>query len=511
MALQAASSGLQQGLRKESFVIVVGAGIAGLQVGRALQKQEVPFVILEETGEVGGVWRSNYFGYAIQVQSVAYEFPEYPYPKDMHVPWWKFPDGKVVKEYVGRYTDHFGLRSSIRFNTKFLYATPNPSKDGRTGWKVEVRVGGEDGTIETLECSFLVIAKGMNNVPAIPKHYKDLEAFKGTLVVAKQLLEPSQFQGKNVLVIGGNKSAYGVAESVSAYANSTALLFRRAHWVIPYWVLGFLPMFVLYCRFCSWFQPPFYTVKGLDALVHKLLYPLKRCYEYILETSIRLTYGIKGDLVPTMGFFEDIGCPAGLAVGEKFYRAWREGKVKAVLGDVDRFLPNGVQLTDGRRMEGYDVAVLATGYCNTYDWVPPHVEQLLQVQEDGMYLYRHIIPPLVPGLGFVCCEAFSFNSMATAGVQAEWLGRLLGGKMALPSREDQLRDVEALKQWKRRTYLPSPKRGSTLSLHDIYYHDQLLRDMGYPHHVYVRRPAVSNPCVCVCACASACACVCVFV
>jgi hypothetical protein len=65
-------------------------------------------------------------------------------------------------------------------------------------------------------------------------------------------------------------------------------------------------------------------------------------------------------------------------------------------GDVDRFLPNGVQLTDGRRLEGYDVAVLATGYHTSYDWLPPDVQQRLQVQEDGMYLYRHIIPPLVP-------------------------------------------------------------------------------------------------------------------
>ncbi len=65
-------------------------------------------------------------------------------------------------------------------------------------------------------------------------------------------------------------------------------------------------------------------------------------------------------------------------------------------GDVDRFLPDGVQLTDGRRLEGFDVAVLATGYHTSYAWLPPHIQNQLQVQEDGLYLYRHIIPPLVP-------------------------------------------------------------------------------------------------------------------
>eukprot|EP00884_Botryococcus_braunii_P019302 jgi/Botrbrau1/6055/Bobra.0042s0035.1 len=479
-----------QDMRTDRYVIVVGAGVAGLQVGRALQKQNIPFLILEETAEVGGVWRSNYYGYSTQIQSVGYEFPEFPYPKDMRMPWWKFPTGREVKEYVERYTDHFGLRSSIRFCTKLLHAQPTSGPGGPgqeeagAGWLLEVQVGGEGGKIETLECSFLIIATGMFNLPAIPKHYKGLEAFKGDIVVARQFMQPSQFEGKSVLVLGGNKSAYGISENVAPSARRTALVFRRAHWVIPYWTLGVLPIFALFGRLCAWFQPPFYTVRGFQATLHRWLRPLKRCYEAFLELSMRLTNGVSGDLLPTVPLFKDTYCPAGFASGQGFYRAVRAGQIEPVLGDVDRFLANGVQLRDGRRLEGFEVAVLATGYHCSYEWLPPHIQHRLQVQEDGLYLYRHMIPPLVPGLAFISCEVYTFNSSATSGLQAEWIARAVAGTMKLPRTEEQQQDVEALKQWKRQTYPPGHKRASTLALHELHYHDQLMRDMGYSHYVH---------------------------
>jgi hypothetical protein len=66
------------------------------------------------------------------------------------------------------------------------------------------------------------------------------------------------------------------------------------------------------------------------------------------------------------------------------------------VGDVARFKPTGVQLIDGRTLEGFDAVVLATGYANDFSWLPPDVEQRLGVEEDGLYLYRHVLPPRVP-------------------------------------------------------------------------------------------------------------------
>jgi cation diffusion facilitator CzcD-associated flavoprotein CzcO len=47
-------------------VAIVGAGVAGLQQARALQKRSIPFTIFEAADDIGGVWRSNYAGFGAQ-------------------------------------------------------------------------------------------------------------------------------------------------------------------------------------------------------------------------------------------------------------------------------------------------------------------------------------------------------------------------------------------------------------------------------------------------------------
>ncbi len=55
-----------QATKKPGSVLIVGGGVAGLQTARALQKQGIDFTILERNDDVGGVWRDNYEGYALQ-------------------------------------------------------------------------------------------------------------------------------------------------------------------------------------------------------------------------------------------------------------------------------------------------------------------------------------------------------------------------------------------------------------------------------------------------------------
>lgn len=45
---------------------IVGAGVAGLQQARALQKRGIAFTVYEAADDIGGVWRSNYAGFGAQ-------------------------------------------------------------------------------------------------------------------------------------------------------------------------------------------------------------------------------------------------------------------------------------------------------------------------------------------------------------------------------------------------------------------------------------------------------------
>ena len=100
------------------------------------------------------------------------------------------------------------------------------------------------------------------------------------------------------------------------------------------------------------------------------------------------------------------------------------------------------------------------------------------MEEDGVYLYRHMLHPNVPNMVFIGCNAATFCSILTYGLQARWLGELIKGNHQLPSEDAMLREIEDMKQWKRRWMPFSHARGARIQLHMLHFHDELLRDFG---------------------------------
>ena len=98
-------------------------------------------------------------------------------------------------------------------------------------------------------------------------------------------------------------------------------------------------------------------------------------------------------------------------------------------------------------------------------------------EEDGFYLYRHILHPNVPNFAFIG-RASSFMSLTTYALQARWLADVIAKRIDLPSDQAASAAIEELKRWKRSWMPAGPARGSTLLLHMSQYHDELLRDIG---------------------------------
>ena len=122
--------------------------------------------------------------------------------------------------------------------------------------------------------------------------------------------------------------------------------------------------------------------------------------------------------------------------------------------------------------------VFGTGWKQDFSYLPPDVLGGLDLRPDGLYLYRHILHPTAPDLYWVGANVSTLSNTLTHSIQAYWLGKLFLGHHELPEQNEVYREVEMIRQWKE-TELPfRADRGATVMLHQLHYHDELLRDVG---------------------------------
>ncbi len=156
------------------------------------------------------------------------------------------------------------------------------------------------------------------------------------------------------------------------------------------------------------------------------------------------------------------------------------GRIKALRGEIARLAPEGVELASGAALP-CDVLICATGFGKSYRYLPPDAVAALDVQPDGLYLYRHVIPPAVADLAFVGSEVATISNIATHAIQAAWLTAVLTGRVQLPAQAEMAAEVAGVRAWKRSWMPETASRAGLVLLHQVHYHDRLLQDMAVPH------------------------------
>jgi phytoene dehydrogenase-like protein len=66
-------------VKSAKTVAIIGGGVAGLQAARAASGYGFKTVVFEQSTDIGGVWRSNYHNFGVQVPKEFYEFPDFPF------------------------------------------------------------------------------------------------------------------------------------------------------------------------------------------------------------------------------------------------------------------------------------------------------------------------------------------------------------------------------------------------------------------------------------------------
>lgn len=399
---------------------VIGAGSSGIAAAKALADRDIPFDCFEKSDRVGGNWvlgnrngmSSAYSTLHINTSRERMEYADFPMPKSYP----DFPRHDQIARYFEAYAEHFSLNEHITFQTGVEGVRRRP--DGV--WEVTLQHG------ERRSYDALLVANGHHWDPRWPEPPLP-GSFDGELIHSHGYHDPSQLQGRRVVVIGAGNSAMDIAVDASYHASSTTLVIRTGVHVVPKYILG----------------------RPLDAGVR----PSRIPFQWLLG-------GMQLVLRLTVGPMERYGLPhpdhrlgrTHPTVSTRILDRLAHGAITVKRG-VQRLDGAEVSYSDGSR-EPADLIVCCTGYKISF---PFFDEQLVAAPENRLVLYKRIFEPRYPGLYFVGFVQPWGAIMPLAELQGRLISDHLLGEYALPSQDAMLRDMQHMLRRQERRYLASKR------------------------------------------------------
>lgn len=370
-------------------VLVVGAGISGIDAGRHL-KTLLPgkrFAIIERAEGLGGTWRTHRFP-GIRSDSDLYTFGY----------GWKPWMGKTlatadqILAYLAEAVEEEGLTPHIRYGRTLLSADWSEA-DRR--WRLTVE---EEGAARRMTAKFLWMCQGYyDHLNGYMPDYPGRERFPGPVVHPQHWPADLDVAGRRVAVIGSGATAATLVPALAEEGAEVAVVQR---------------------------SPTYYYPKPLEHELAALLRPLDlppEQFHEIMRRRVMLEQAeltrrsreeaedVRAELLEAARAHLGNSCAVDphfspsyrpwrqrLAVipDGDLYRAIRAGKVEMVTGEIESFTETGIAMKDGTAVAA-DVIVSATG---------------LNLQMMGG------VPVSVDGRAFAFSEAWTHRGMLFTGL-----------------------------------------------------------------------------------------------
>lgn len=409
----------------DAEVCLIGAGPAGLAMGKALVDRAVDLDWFEKGSMVGGLWRIDNDNDGAAAYSTLHlnssrpmtQYPSYPMPSD----WPDYPSHALMADYFHAFAKDNGLLKRISFQSEVTSVAPlpGPGVTGENGWQVTTHHGSRT-------YRHVLVANGHHGSPKIPEFPG---RFSGTTFHAHDYRDPTVFAGKDVLVIGVGNSGMDLACDAAKSARSVLVSTRHGVHVIPKYAFG-VPVDQISNRFSAYI--PFAVERR------------------IMEAIIRVTTGHiegRGMPKPDHRLFD-----AHPTVSAEFLDRVGHGDITvkpavAELGD------GTVTFVDGS-VEPVEVMAYATGYRVRLPFLDP---SLLDPTGNRMPLYQRVVPPDMAGLFFIGFIQAVGSGIAITEYQAEWVADVIIGRSTLPDRDHMRSWVEDDEVAMRRRYVRSER------------------------------------------------------
>jgi cation diffusion facilitator CzcD-associated flavoprotein CzcO len=313
------------------------------------------------------------------------------------------------------------------------------------------------------------------------------EQFSGEIITEREIRSLDRFDGKRVAVVGFGKSALDMATLAATRSHEVHHVFRTPRWTIPEWILGIHCTQILFSRFgsmmmTSWAHPTpaeRFLHSKLKGGVHKfwdmIAAALKWQITRLGRKKDQATRERLNTVIPSHKLLPDMRSAAPLAP-ETYYPLIADGKILPHQGEIASFTKDAIQLNSGCEIH-CDLVVLSVGsQTPIFPFLPEQYRQMLECEPDGAQLYRHLIHPRIPNLGFAGYN-YGFLHIPLVEVGMLWLCAHMCGEIKLPSIKEMERSIEIVHEWKRANIEFEPTRSFATNTRFQQYLDILLKDL----------------------------------
>ncbi len=187
----------------ELDVVVIGAGQAGLSVGRLLSRTSLEFVILDAEEGPGAAWRHAWDSLRLFSPAFWSSIPGIIFPGGRDY----YPTRDEVIDYFTTYEERYKLPVKRPVQVEAV-------RQHDAEW---LSVATDHGD---WRARHVVSATGSWHNPVIPA-LPGRESFEGVQIHSAHYRSPQQFSGQRVLVVGGGNSGAQIHAELSLVADST--------------------------------------------------------------------------------------------------------------------------------------------------------------------------------------------------------------------------------------------------------------------------------------------------
>jgi dimethylaniline monooxygenase (N-oxide forming) len=451
-------------------VCVIGAGIAGLVTAKVLRDDGFEVIVFERSPTIGGVWAPSrtYPGLRANNPRETYAFADFPYPDTAD----DFPTAEQVRAYLDAYVERFRLRPLLRLTTEVRTVSRTRGPADSQISPFEVTLGSTNGTGREarVHCDFVAVCNGVFSQPHVPA-IDGRERFAGRVLHSSEVTDPVMLEGQRIMVVGAGKSALDCATWAAQHCRACTLVYRASHWMVPRYFYGHIRADkLILTRFFELFIR-YHSPNRFESFLHGPARAVVRLWwrgqTRLLRQFLRMPKSLVPDHPLPTGF-ENIG------IGVEFYDVLRGGTLVTKRARIAEFArPTTIVLDTGERVEA-DVVVFATGWRQRIDFLDSELSA--EVQRNGKFhLYRHILPPREPRLGFIG-YASSTACQLTSEIAAHWLSQCFRGELKLPAVSEMEREISRVHAWAAEVF-PARPEGYFVGPFLAHYIDELMRDM----------------------------------